>query len=141
MYRQSLIEKGLISRALARVSGSLSVWRTLGVWFSWNASAMTTRLRVLTFGGAGLLVVAGVACAVAIGGGAGQILAPVLVGIGFVLAVSLVFYEVGLSEDRDRVRMERSRAAASGRRFTPAERRLRPMARLDRMRGRHRRLR
>ncbi|MFZ0042532.1 MAG: hypothetical protein WAK93_14565, partial [Solirubrobacteraceae bacterium] len=32
----------------------------------------------------------------------GGTLATVLIGLGLVLAVSLVFYEVGLTEDRDR---------------------------------------
>jgi hypothetical protein len=60
---------------------------------------MSKRSRVLTFGGAGLLVALGIAMGVVIGGGAGQVVAIVLVGLGLVAAVSLVFYEVGLRED------------------------------------------
>jgi hypothetical protein len=100
---------------------------------------MTKRSRVLTFGGAGLLVVVGVVCAAAIDGGVGQVLALVLVGLGLVSAVSLVFYEIGLSEDHERAR---ERAQTSSRLAqTRAGRRLRPMPRLGRMRGQRRRLR
>jgi hypothetical protein len=44
----------------------------------------------------------GVACGVLIPGTAGGTAATVLVGIGLVGVVSLIFYEVGLTEDRDR---------------------------------------
>jgi hypothetical protein len=66
----------------------------------------------------------------------------VLVGLGLVAAVSLVFYEVGLSEDHERMREEeRARARTGRRRPRDGGRRLRPIARLDRMRGQQRRLR
>lgn len=55
----------------------------------------------------------GVLCAVLVGGGTGPVLGIVLVGLGGVLATSLVFFEVGLSEDRDRARQGRSRRSAS----------------------------
>lgn len=91
------------------------------------------------FGGAGLLVLAGVAGAVAFPGETGQLLALVLISLGLVLATSLVFLEVGLSEDRDRDRdRERARAERQARRRPPARG---PRARLERMRGRPRRLR
>jgi hypothetical protein len=93
---------------------------------------MTRRSRIVGFGSAALLVVAGAVCAVAVAGGLGAILALVLISLGFVDAVSLVFLEVGLSEDRERAREEAARAERSTR---PAPRRL------DRMRGRPRRLR
>jgi len=96
---------------------------------------MTTRSRLLGFGGAAVLVLAGIACAIAFAGTPGQVLALVLISLGFVLATALVFYEVGLSEDRERER-ERERSEAS--RQTP---RRRPPPRLERMRGRPRRLR
>lgn len=54
------------------------------------------------FGLAGGLIGAGIVCAVVIGGTTGQIVALALIGIGLVLATSLVFLEVGLSEDRER---------------------------------------
>src|SRR5579884_2141525 len=104
---------------------------------------MTRRSRVLTFGGAGLLVAAGVACAVTIGGDVGQVLALVLVGVGFVVAVSLVFYEIGLSEDHERGREERAlaRAAEAARRARQPRSAGRALRRLERMRGQRRRLR
>jgi hypothetical protein len=111
------------------------------------------RSRILAFGGAGLLVVAGAVCAVVIGGGLGQILALVLIGLGLVAVTSLVFFEVGLSEDRQRTRD--AAAVASARRArddSPAEgpgagpegpgarERRAPRPRLGRMRGQSRRL-
>jgi O-antigen/teichoic acid export membrane protein len=62
---------------------------------------MASRLR---FGAAALLVVAGVICALAIGGVAGDAVGIGLAAIGLVAVVSLVFYEIGLGEDRDRER-------------------------------------
>jgi hypothetical protein len=97
---------------------------------------MSNRSRVLTFGGAGILVVLGVVLGVVIGGGAGQVVAIVLVGLGLVAAVSLVFYEVGLSEDH-----ARAREVAARRERPRAPGRLGPIRRLDRMRGQQRRLR
>lgn len=95
---------------------------------------MSRRSRIVGFGSAGLLVLAGAVCAVAVGGELGAILALVLIGLGFVGAVSLVFAEVGFSEDR-----ERAREAASRRRKPASPARPAPR-RLDRMRGRRRRL-
>ena len=95
---------------------------------------MSRRSRIVGFGSAGLLVVAGAVSAAVFGGGTGEILALVLISLGCVEAVSLVFAEVGFSEDRERAR-EAERAARSAR---PA-RRPAP-TRLDRMRGRRRRL-
>jgi O-antigen/teichoic acid export membrane protein len=60
---------------------------------------MASRLR---FGAAALVIVAGAICALAIGGVAGDAVGIGLVAIGLVAVVSLVFYEIGLSEDRDR---------------------------------------
>ena len=62
---------------------------------------MASRLR---FGAAALLIVAGVICALAIGGVVGDALGIGLGAIGLVAVVSLVFYEIGLGEDRDRER-------------------------------------
>jgi hypothetical protein len=63
---------------------------------------MTPRSRALAYGAAAALVVAGVLCAVLVGGTAGGVLSIILIGCGAVGAVALVFLEVGLSEDRDR---------------------------------------
>jgi hypothetical protein len=92
---------------------------------------MTKRSRILGFGFAAVLVLAGVAAAALVNGTFWQLLGLVLVSIGFVLATSLVVLEVGLSEDRerDRERAERVRPPSPRRR-----------ARLGRMRGRPRRL-
>lgn len=95
---------------------------------------MSRRSRIVGFGSAALLVVVGIACALAFSGGLAQNLAFVLVGLGLVLATSLVFYEVGLTEDRERAREEEKRRKPR----SPARPARRP---LDRMRGRPRRLR
>jgi hypothetical protein len=65
---------------------------------------MGRRHRIAWFGSAAALIVTGAICAAAVGGGTGQILALALIGVGLVLATSLVFLEVGLSEDKDRAR-------------------------------------
>ncbi len=70
---------------------------------------MSKRSRIVGFGSAGLLVLLGIACAVVFGGVLGQNLAFALVAFGLVEATALVFYEVGLTEDRARAR-ERARA-------------------------------
>jgi hypothetical protein len=109
---------------------------------------LSRRSRIVGFGSAALLVVAGAACAAIFAGSLGQILALVLISLGFVEAVSLVFLEVGFSEDRERAAAHRRRASgrASGQPRsgppTPKDppNRSRPV-RLDRMRGRPRRLR
>jgi hypothetical protein len=93
---------------------------------------VSRRSRIVGFGSAALLILAGAVCAAVFGGGLGAILALVLIGLGFVEAVSLVFAEVGFSEDRERAR-EAERAARRSKRPAPR--------RLDRMRGRPRRLR
>jgi hypothetical protein len=62
------------------------------------------RSRLVAFGSAAILVVAGVLSGVLAGGLLGQLLAIVLVSLGLGGAVLLVFLEVGLSEDRARVR-------------------------------------
>ncbi len=70
---------------------------------------MSRRSRIVGFGSAGALVVAGIACAFVFSGTLGQNLAFVLVALGLVLATSLVFYEVGLTEDRARAREDKAR--------------------------------
>jgi hypothetical protein len=118
---------------------------------------MSRRSRIAGFGSAGLLVVLGIACAVIFSGTLGQNLAFVLVALGLVLATSLVFYEVGLTEDRARAREETDRRREEARRReaelakraphpTEGQRAPHPTegrerSRLSRMRGRPRRLR
>ncbi len=91
------------------------------------------RSRIVAFGSAAALILAGILAAILIGDGTGQLLAIVLIGLGLglVLATSLVFLEVGLSEDRERTR-------ESSERKRPRQRSGRTS--LDRMRGRGRRL-
>jgi hypothetical protein len=94
---------------------------------------VSKRARIQAYGCAGVLVVIGVVIGVATGGTVGQVVALVLVSLGLVLATSLVFLEVGLSEDRERAREATAQEQ-------PRKLLRRPRARLDRMRGRHRRL-
>ena len=106
---------------------------------------MSRRSRIVGFGSAALLVVAGGVCAAVLSPGLGENLALVLISLGAILAVSLVFLEVGLSEDRERARegAERAREARETERKRrppeePGRRSVRP--RLQRTRGRPRRL-
>ena len=75
---------------------------------------MSPRARILAFGSAAVATVAGLGAAVA-GGLVGEVLAIALISLGLGGALLLVFFEVGLSEDRDRAREEeeerRTRAA------------------------------
>jgi hypothetical protein len=66
------------------------------------------RRRILAYGAAAVLTVAGFGSA-ALGGLAGQIAAIALVSAGLGGALLLAFYEVGLSEDRDRAEEEKRR--------------------------------
>src|SRR5438270_5262913 len=106
---------------------------------------MTTRSRILSFGSAALLVVVGVAAAVAFSGTLGQVLALALISLGLVLATALVFYEVGLSEDKERAQAATGETDGTpAARPTPQRNQSRPrraIPRLGRMRGSRRRLR
>ena len=102
---------------------------------------MSRRARIAAFGSAGLLVGAGILCAAVIGEGTGETLALVLIGLGLVQVTSLVFLEIGLSEDR-----QRDRAGTPDRVRPPGPQtrsdRLAPARhRLDRMRSHRRRIR
>jgi hypothetical protein len=89
---------------------------------------MSRRSRFIAWGSTGGLIVAGIACAALIGGNTGPILAILLIGGAFVLATSLVFFEVGLSEDRERDREQR-RASRIHPDQTPRRRLRRPQRR------------
>ncbi len=108
---------------------------------------MTPRARILGFGSAALLVIAGAICGAVVADGTGEVLALVLISLGFVEATSLTFFEVGLSEDHERAReRERGRAQESARTERPGPDHDRgpsrlARGRLDRRRGRPRRLR
>jgi hypothetical protein len=60
--------------------------------------------RIIGYGGSLLLVALGTVVAVVRTDTLGMASAVALVSIGLIAATSLVFYEVGLSEDRDRAR-------------------------------------
>ncbi|MBV8990981.1 MAG: hypothetical protein JO372_20700 [Solirubrobacterales bacterium] len=102
---------------------------------------MSKRSRLLAFGSAGALVLVGVVCGVVVGGGTGQVLALVLIGLGLVAATSLVFLEVGLSEDRERAREDRRRRASDRKAKGPrAAEKPSHRSRFERSRGHRRRL-
>ena len=71
---------------------------------------MTRRTRIVSFGLAGALVVAGGACAAFVDGLVGQPLTMALLLGGLAGAVFLLFLEVGLSEEADRAREEERRS-------------------------------
>jgi hypothetical protein len=72
-------------------------------------SAMASRTRILLFGGAGALVIAGGACAALVGGVTGEVLTIVLISGGLTGGLLLVFLEIGLEEERDLASEERKR--------------------------------
>jgi NADH:ubiquinone oxidoreductase subunit 6 (subunit J) len=80
------------------------------------------RLRVLTFGSAAALVVAGSICAAVVRGLTGEVLAIALITLGLGAVVLLTFFEVGLSEERELAREEKRRRQ----RATDRKPRLRP---------------
>lgn len=69
---------------------------------------MSRRARVGAFGATVVVTLAGVGAAIA-GGLVGQLVAIALITLGLGAALLLVFFEVGLSEDRERAREERRR--------------------------------
>jgi hypothetical protein len=80
------------------------------------------RPRVLAFGSAAALVVAGSICATLVSGLTGEVLAIALITLGLGAVVLLMFLEVGLSEERDLAKEEKRRRQ----RVSDGERRLRP---------------
>lgn len=75
---------------------------------------MSSRARILLYGFAGALVLAGGLCAAFVHGLVGQLLTIVLISLGLGGAVLLLFLEVGLSEDRQRAREEAARRNRRG---------------------------
>lgn len=75
---------------------------------------MSRRTRILRYGASIAVALLGVACGALIPGSAGGTAATVLVGIGLVGVVSLMFYEVGLTEDRERAARARREGAQQG---------------------------
>jgi hypothetical protein len=74
---------------------------------------MARRRRILVYGGAVLVTAAGFGSA-ALGGLAGQVIAIALVSAGLGGALVYAFYEVGVSEDRDRAEEEEQRRRRRG---------------------------
>jgi hypothetical protein len=70
---------------------------------------VTHRSRILAFGLAGALVIAGAACAALVEGVTGEVLTIVLISAGLGGALLLGFLEIGLSEERDLAREEERR--------------------------------
>jgi len=81
--------------------------------------AMRLRSRIVAFGSAGALVVAGAVCIALIDGLAGQVLAIALISLGLGGALLLAFFEVGLSEEHDRARDARAPRRRAGGRAEP----------------------
>jgi hypothetical protein len=82
-------------------------------------------LRIVAFGSAAALVLAGIACAVLVSGVTGEVLTIVLMSAGLAGALLLVFLEVGLGEERDLAREQQRRRRPRGRAFHARRRRLR----------------
>jgi hypothetical protein len=83
---------------------------------------MTSRARLLSFGAAAVAIVLGVIAGPVLGGITGEAVAIALLSVGAIAIVSLVFLEVGLSEDRERARERAGRTI----RPRPPRRRRRP---------------
>ena len=63
--------------------------------------------RGLRYAAAIVVVVIGILCGAIIPGTLGGTICTAVVGIGLVAVISLVFYDVGLTEDRDRARQQK----------------------------------
>jgi hypothetical protein len=87
---------------------------------------MSARSRLIAYGTAALVVVAGIALAALEGGTFSDATAIVLISLGAGGALLLLFYEVGLSEDRARAReaeeKERHADRSTSRRGWPSAR-------------------
>lgn len=70
---------------------------------------MAFRTRVMAFGSAAALVVAGAICLVAVRGLTGEVIAIALITLGLGAGVLLAFLEVGLSEERELAQEEQRR--------------------------------
>ncbi|HKN94143.1 MAG TPA: hypothetical protein VJU60_07420 [Thermoleophilaceae bacterium] len=70
---------------------------------------MTARERIRAYGGAAGLAVVGGICGFLVPGLVGQIIRLTLITLAMGAVVILVFYEIGLSEDKEREREEEER--------------------------------
>jgi hypothetical protein len=88
---------------------------------------MSRRSRIVAFGSAVAVAVIGGICAAVFPGLTGQLLALVLISLGLGAVVLLVFYEVGLSEDKERAAEQQRKEEQASRNAQPHPRpRLRP---------------
>jgi hypothetical protein len=74
---------------------------------------MAPRQRLIAYGLAGALIVAGGIAAIVLGGTTRVIVASTLATLGLGGIVLLVFYEIGLSEDRELAKEEAERRRAA----------------------------
>jgi hypothetical protein len=70
---------------------------------------MARRSRIASLAVLGALVLAGIACAVVLGGVTGEVLTIVLIATGLGGMLVLVFLEIGFGEERDLARGEQAR--------------------------------
>jgi hypothetical protein len=70
---------------------------------------MTRRQRTVAYGSAAAAIVVGAVCAIVIAGVTGEIVGWTLITLGLGAIVLLVFYEIGLSEDRELAKEEADR--------------------------------
>jgi len=87
-----------------------------------NVEHVSPRGRIVAFGSAAALVVAGGACAVLVSGITGEILTIVLMSAGLAGGLLLVFLEIGLEEERDLARDEERRRKREARALDPRRR-------------------
>lgn len=71
---------------------------------------VTRRARIVAFGCAAVLVLAGGMCAAFVAGVTGEVLTIVLVSAGLAGGLLLIFLEIGLDEERDIAREQASRS-------------------------------
>jgi hypothetical protein len=72
-----------------------------------ESSVVSPRSRIIAFGSAAALVMAGALCAALVGGVTGEVLTIALMSLGFGGALLLVFLEIGLGEERERAEDDR----------------------------------
>lgn len=78
---------------------------------------MNPRLRLVMFGLAATLVLVGAACAILVEGVTGEVLTIVLMSVGLAGGLLLVFFEIGVGEERELARDEERRRKRERRTF------------------------
>jgi hypothetical protein len=87
---------------------------------------MALRSRIIVLGAVGVVVIAGILCAILVTGIEGEILTIALLSLGLAGAVLLVFLEIGLGEERDLAKQQERRVAREHGRLLSGRRRLSP---------------